>query len=94
MAISLGQVTAPTTGGAAQAICTVPPGATLTLSTVATTADVFLGTSDTVTSANGTPLDPYGPTTLENPLTGSPFTLYCVAGTGTHVVGYILLTRN
>lgn len=92
MAISLGQVTVPTTGTTAALICVVPPAATVTLSTVATAADVFLGTTDTVTSANGAPLDPDGPTTLANPPGSDPFSLYGVAGTGTHVVGFIVIT--
>lgn len=94
MAISLGQVTAPTSGSSAIFICSVPPGGVVTLSTTSTNADVFLGLGTGVTSANGVPLDPTGPTVLSNPETSPSFSLYGVAGTGTHIVGYILITNR
>lgn len=94
MAISLGQVTAPTTGSAAIKIADVPPETTVILSTTSTSADVFLGTNAQVTSTTGCPLDPTGPTTITNPRGAQMFTLYGVAGTGTHVVGYIIITTH
>lgn len=94
MAISLGQVTTPTSGSPAIFICNMPPGAVVTLSTTATNADIFLGLGTGVTSSTGAPLDPSGPTTISNPETSSPFSLYGVAGTGTHVLGYILITNR
>lgn len=95
MGISIGQVTVPTSGGATAPafICAVPPGATATLSTTATgTPDIFLGPSTAVTSSNGCPLDTGGPTTLHNPRGASAFSLFGVAGTGTHQVGYFVIT--
>jgi hypothetical protein len=92
VAASVYQVTAPTTGSTAAKICDMPPGTTAILSTTSTSADVFLGLAATVTSSNGAPLDPSGPTVIANPAGASPFTLYGVAGTGTHVVGVILVT--
>lgn len=94
MAVSLGQVTVPTSGGgtAPVLLATLPPGATAILSTTATNADVFMGLGTAVTSSNGCPLDPTGPTTISNPATGAPFSLYGVAGTGTHVVGFLVIT--
>ena len=94
MAVSIGQVTVPTSGGgtAPAVLAVVPPGSTAIMSTSATNADVYMGLGTAVTSSNGCPLDPTGPTTISNPATGAPFTLYGVAGTGTHVVGYIVIT--
>ncbi len=92
MAASVYQVTVPTTGSTAAKICDVPPATTVILSTDATNADVYLGTSTAVTSTTGAPLDPNHSTTITNPPTGSPFTLYGVAGTGTHAVGVISIT--
>ncbi len=92
MAASVYQVTVPTSGSAAAKIADVPPATTVTLSTNSTSADVFLGLAATVTSSNGAPLDPTGPTVITNPPGGTPFTLYGVAGTGTHVVGVISVT--
>lgn len=89
MSVNLYQVTVPTSGSAATLVCTVPPATTVILSSTSTNADVFLGTNTAVTSANGAPLDTGGPTTITNPAAGSTFTLYGVAGTGTHVVGVI-----
>ena len=93
MAVSLYQVTVPTSGGgtAPAFICTVPPATTVILSSTQASADVFLGTNTAVTSANGAPLDTGGPTTITNPAGASTFTLYGVAGTGTHVVGVITI---
>lgn len=94
MAVSIGQVTVPTSGGGTSPalIANVPPGATAIISTAATNADVYMGLGTAVTSSNGAPLDPTGPTTITNPGTGAPFSIYGVAGTGTHVVGYIVIT--
>ncbi len=92
MAASVYQVTVPTTGSAAALICPVPPNTTVILSTNATNADVYLGMNTAVTSTTGAPLDPTGPTTITNPAAGSTFSLYGVAGTGTHVVGVISVT--
>lgn len=89
MSVNLYQVTVPTSGSAATLVCTVPPATTVILSSTSTNADVFLGTNTAVTSANGAPLDTGGPTTIVNPPNAPTFTLYGVAGTGTHVVGVI-----
>ncbi len=88
---SVYQVTVPTTGTAGVKVCDCPPGSTTILSSTATSADVFLGTSSAVTSATGAPLDTGGPTTITNPPWGTGFSLYGVAGTGTHVVGVITI---
>ena len=94
MAISLGQVTVPTSGTAGVLICSIPPGCTGILSSTAASADVFLGAASSVTSANGAPMDTGGPTTITNPPSGDPISLYGVAGTGTHVVGFIVITPS
>lgn len=94
MGVSIGQVTVPTSGGSTPPalICAVPPGATVTLSSVTTgNPDVFLGSSTAVTSTNGAPLDTGGPTTLHNPRGAATFSIYGVAGTGTHAVGYFVI---
>lgn len=91
MSVSLYQVTVPTSGSAATLICRVPPNTTVILSTDSANADVYLGANTAVTSSSGAPLDPSGPTTITNPAAGAPFTLYGVAGTGTHVVGVITI---
>ncbi len=92
MAASVYQVTVPTSGTAAAFICAVPPNTTVILSTSASSADVYLGMNTAVTAAVGAPLDPTGPTTITNPAGGATFSLYGVAGTGTHVVGVISVT--
>lgn len=91
MPVSLGQCTAPTTGSAGVFVCSCPPGATVVLSSVEPSADVFLGTSTAVTAANGFPLDNAGPTVFTVPPQATTFSLYAVAGTGTHVVGYLVV---
>lgn len=91
MAVSLGQVTAPTSGSPGVLVCTVPPGATCILSSNESTPDVFLGTSTAVTSTTGFILDNNGPTVFTNPPTASAFSLYAVSGTGTHSVGYMVI---
>jgi hypothetical protein len=55
---------------------------------------VFLGANTAVTSATGAPMDTGGPTVISNPASGKPFSLYGVAGTGTHVVGIIVVTNS
>jgi hypothetical protein len=94
VAASVYQVTVPTSGTAAAFICAVPPGTTVILSTTSSNADVFLGMNTAVTSAIGAPLDPTGPTTIVNPPNASTFSLYGVAGTGTHVVGVVSVTAR
>lgn len=91
MAAVMGQVTAPTSPSTIP-VCTVPPGSTVTLSSVETTNDVFLGTSSSVTAASGFPLDNGGPTTLTNPPNNAPFSIYACSGTGTHIVGFCIIT--
>ena len=85
------QATVPTSGSAGVKICDIPPGTTVIISAVENNADVFLGMNTAVTSANGYPLDAGGPTTITNPPWGTSFSLYGVAGTGTHVVGVITI---
>lgn len=91
MAVLMGQVTAPTSPTTVK-VCTVPPGATVVLSSVETTADTFLGTASTVTAATGAALDNSGPTTFMNPPTSAAFDIWACAGTGTHIVGFIVIT--
>lgn len=91
MGCVMGQVIAPTSPST-QKICTVPPGATVILSCIETSADVFLGTTSTVTSATGAPLEDASTTTISNPQSSLPFDVWCCAGTGTHPVGFILVT--
>jgi hypothetical protein len=88
---AIGQVTAPTSGNPGAFVCSCPPNSTVVLSTVENSADVFLGTSTAVTSANGFPLDNAGPTMFVTPSMASTFSLYAVAGTGTHIVGYLVI---
>ncbi len=85
------QVTVPTTGTAGIKVCDIPPGTTVILSSTQASADVYLGMNTAVTSATGAPMDTGGPTVITNPPWGSGFSLYGVAGTGTHVVGVITL---
>ena len=93
MSASAYQVTVPTSGGstAPAFVCTVPPATTVILSSTQASADVFLGTNTAVTSATGAPLDTGGPTVITNPAGAPTFSLYGVAGTGTHVVGVITI---
>jgi hypothetical protein len=91
VAPALGQVTAPTSGSPATLVCYVPPGSTCILSSVENNADVFLGFNTAVTSATGFPLDNAGPTVFTNPAQAPGFTFYAVAGTGTHIVGYMVI---
>lgn len=72
----------------------VPPGGKMYLSSTATSADVFIGTTNTVTAVTGAPLDTGGPTVLHNPVSAAPFSVYGCAGTGTHVVGVIIITSK
>lgn len=88
---SIYQATVPTTGSAGVKLCDIPPGTTVIISSVENSADVFLGMNTAVTSANGFPLDAQAPTTITNPPWGAPFSLYGVAGTGTHSVGVIII---
>ncbi len=93
MAVNLYQVTVPTSGGgtAPSLIAVVPPNTTVILSSTQTSADVFLGSNTAVTSSNGAPMDTGGPTVITNPPNAPTFSLYGVAGTGTHVVGVITI---
>lgn len=91
MAVSLGQVTVPTSGSPGAFICTVPPGATVVLSSNESNPDVYFGLNTAVTSANGFILDNNGPTVFTNPPQAPTFSLYGVAGTGTHAVGYMVI---
>lgn len=91
MAVSLGQVTAPTSGSAGVFVCFIPPGATCVLSSNEANPDVFLGTSTAVTSSTGFILDNNGPTVFTNPPQATGFSLYAVSGTGTHAVGYMVI---
>lgn len=93
MAAIFGQVTAPTTPTTVK-VCDVPPGATVVLSAVETSSDVFLGTSSTVTASTGAPLDNAGPTKFTNPSSGTAFSIYACSGTGTHAVGFIVITPS
>ncbi len=94
MAASFGQVTVPTIAGGTVAawLCDVPPGAVAILSSTQTSADVYLGPGTATTSSNGAPLDTNGPTTISNPPTATKFSIYGCAGTGSHVVGVIVIT--
>ena len=83
------QVTVPTTGTAGVKVCDIPPGTTVLIAAVESNADVFLGMNTAVTSATGFPLPANATTTIANPPWDSTFTLYGVAGTGTHSVGVI-----
>lgn len=94
MSVSIGQCTAPTSGSAGVFVCNCPPGATVVLSTVENAADVFLGVNTAVTSASGFPLDNAGPTVFTVPPQASTFSLYAVAGTGTHIVGYLVIPHR
>lgn len=93
MPVSMSQVTAPTSPTTIP-LGTVSPGSTIIISTTSTTADVFLGTLSTVTATTGAPLDTGGPTVITNPVSGAAFTIYGTSGTGTHVVGVIVITRS
>lgn len=85
------QATVPTTGTAGVKLCDVPPGTTVLLAAVESNADVFLGMNTAVTSATGWPLPANATTTINNPPWGTAFSLYGVAGTGTHAVGVLSL---
>jgi hypothetical protein len=52
---------------------------------------VFIGTTSTVTSATGAALSPTGPTTIVMPPTATKTTLWATSGTGTHVVGVVVV---
>lgn len=70
----------------------VPSGAQVILSSTQTSADVYLGLGTATTAANGCPMDTGGPTVITNPPGEDPFSLYAIAGTGSHVVGVVVIT--
>lgn len=85
------QATVPTTGSAGIKLCDVQPGTTVIMAAVETNADVFIGMNTAVTSATGFMLPAGATTTISNPPWGTGFSLYGVAGTGTHTVGVITI---
>lgn len=90
MALTTNQVIAPASPTTIK-VCDVIPGQTVILSCVSATADVFIGTTSTVTSATGAALSPTGPTTIVMPPTATKTTLWATSGTGTHVVGVVVV---
>lgn len=90
MAVAMSSVNVPTSP--AQNLGIVPGGGTMIISSNEISADVFLGTTSGVTSSNGAVLDIDGPTYLHNPVSAPPFTVWAIAGTGSHQVGVIIIT--
>ena len=89
MAVSAGQATLNST--TAQFICDVPTGATVYLTSVQTSANIFLGLSASVTATNGCPLGNTGPMILTNPTPSGQFALYGITSSGSDTVGYFVI---
>lgn len=88
--MSMTQYTVPTSP--ATFLGTIPPGGTMILSSNESSADVYLGQSSAVTASNGAIMDVNGPTTIVNPVTSKPVNMWGIAGTGSHVVGVMIVT--